>query len=77
MNQIKVFGSLCYATTLQNHRTKFDGRAIKTVFLGYDIGYKGSILLDLHSHEIFISRHVTYHENILPYESQNPYATHR
>jgi len=39
--------------------------------LGYKLGYKGFVLVDLHSREIFISRHVTFHDHILPYVSQN------
>ncbi|CAJ2662780.1 unnamed protein product [Trifolium pratense] len=76
LSQIKVFGSLCYASTLQNHRTKLACRARKSVLIGYAVGFKGSVLLDLHSHEIFISRNVTFHENILPYHVHNPPAIH-
>jgi hypothetical protein len=44
LSQIKVFGSLCFASTLQNHRTKLSCRAGKSFFLGYAIGFKGSVL---------------------------------
>ncbi|XP_058761005.1 uncharacterized protein LOC131634366 [Vicia villosa] len=75
ISQVKVFSSLCYASTLSHHRTKLDTRVIKLVFLGYVVGYKGSILLDLHTHTIFISKNVTHHEHILPYTSPSQSPT--
>lgn len=66
-----MFGSLCYASTLQNLRTKLSCRERKSLFLGYQLGFKGFVLLDLNTNETFISKNVTLHEHILPYHTSS------
>jgi len=70
-NDFNVFGSLCFASTLQIHITKLQPKARKSVFLGYKSGYKGYVLLDMHDHTIFISRNIIFYEDILPYTPVN------
>jgi hypothetical protein len=69
--QLKVFGSLVYASTLQNLRTKLACRARKCAFLGYKPGMKGVVLVDINNREILISRNVVHHEHIFPYHTKN------
>ena len=67
-SDFKVFGSLCYASTLLSSRHKFSPRATAAVFIGYPIGYKGYKLLDIKTRKTFISRDVKFHEHIFPFQ---------
>lgn len=68
-SHLKSFGCLCFAS--QHLNDKFAPRAIKSVFIGYPTAKKGYKLLNLDTKQVFISRHVIFHEHVFPYLHSN------
>lgn len=64
--KLKVFGCLAYAANVNPHKGKFDVRAQKCLFLGYQIGQKGYKLYDLETYKLFTARDVIFHEDVFP-----------
>lgn len=73
---IRVIRCLCYTTTLPK-QDKFAPRAIKCVFLGYDIHQKGYKVYNLANKSYFISRDVIFYEDKFLFQSPIPEVTPR
>ena len=54
---LRVFGCLCYPSTITSHRKKLDERSVSGIFLGFQPNTKGYIFLNLKNHKIEVSRH--------------------
>jgi len=68
---LKTFGSVCFASTLDSNRTKLEPKARKCIFLCYKNGIK---VLDTNNIEIFINRNVIFSKKIFPYKMAHNYA---
>ena len=67
LTSLKIFGCKAFASTLVANRKKLDPQARECVYLGVKPGTKGFIHFDINTSEIFVSRHVRFHEFSFPF----------
>jgi len=64
---LRVFGCLCFMTTIKHGRDKFQDRAKACVFMGYPFGKKEYRVMELGTHKFYELRDVVFHEEIFPF----------
>ncbi|XP_074277964.1 uncharacterized protein LOC141601567 [Silene latifolia] len=67
LDNLRVFGSLCYAHNKDRPKDKFNERGKKCVFIGYPSSKKGWRVYDIKSRKIFESRDVIFYEHTFPF----------
>lgn len=62
VNDLKIFGCVCYAQVPKEKRTKLEETSEKCIFIGYSSMSKGYRLYNLKTMKVIISRDVVFHE---------------
>ncbi|GKV49234.1 hypothetical protein SLEP1_g55997 [Rubroshorea leprosula] len=62
VRRFKIFGSICFVHVLDSQRNKFDAKARKCIFVGYDEQKKGWKCMDPISHKFVVSRGVVFNQ---------------
>ena len=63
LSNMRVFGCIAYPHIPAERRTKFEAKAVKTIFIGYPAGSKAHILLNLDTNREIVSADVTFWED--------------
>ncbi|KAL2924272.1 Retrovirus-related Pol polyprotein from transposon TNT 1-94 [Bienertia sinuspersici] len=69
-DNLRVFGSLCFAHNIHTKGDKFAPKAVKCIFIGYPFGQKGYKVFNLEDKKSFITRDAVFQEHVFPYKTQ-------
>jgi len=71
---LRVFGCACWPNLRPYNTHKLQFRSKQCVFLGYSVLHKGFKCLDMSTGRVYISRDVTFDENVFPFSQLHPNA---
>ena len=69
LRKLRVFGCLCYPWLRPYTSHKLTSRSNPYVFIGYSLEYNAFRWYNLHTHKVFILRHVIFVESIFPFQN--------
>jgi hypothetical protein len=76
-SSLRVFGCACWPNLRPYNTHKFQFRSKQCVFLGYSPLHKGFKCLDPSTGQVYVSRDVTFDENVFPFSQLHPNAGDR
>jgi hypothetical protein len=71
---LRIFGCACWPHLCPYNSHKLQFRSKQCVFLGYSSMYKGYKCLEVSTGRVYISRDVTFDEEVFPFSELNPNA---
>lgn len=63
LTHLRIFGSLCYVSSIEHDRDKFDPRADESIFIGYCTNQRGYRVYKPATREVIATRNVNFLEN--------------
>lgn len=75
LDQLRVFGCLCFAHRKARDKDKFGDRSRRCIFVGYPYGKKAWSLYDLETKDFFTSRDVAFSESKFPGVDTDDYVS--
>lgn len=72
ISKLRVFVCLCYPWLRPYNANKLEPKSTPCVFLGYSLTQSAYKRFDSISKKIYISRHVTFVEDVFPFRLQSP-----
>lgn len=70
ISHLRALGCSAYAHNKNTQGDKFAPRSRRCILIGYPSGTKGWKLFDLEQETVFISRDVTFQEDVFPYDDK-------